>query len=406
MLEDLIEGLRKIALWVLSASFIGLGFWAYPTIKDHLSATQQKNTAQPQPTIAVNQVTALIKAAEPQRPDPKSWAIDMLDVLKQHGLAQSKENVCSIIAVVDQESGFVANPAVPNLGKLSEKAVINKLNQIPILGGQAEKFLNTFPDPKKSFMARIRSTRTERDLDLAYRDLISELSKRYKFDFLIKNSLARNLIEGQNEIDTIGSMQVAVSFAVQYEREQRQGKALSLEEIYQVRDKLYTRKGGLFYGALLLLGYETGYDRKIYRFADFNAGRYASRNAAFQMLISELTAQKLMLDGDLLIYSSSGSITNTLSQTENALRLLNLKYSLNLTEKKIRSDLMLEKSQNFSDTQTYKLVRELYQKHTKRKPVYAIIPTITLNSEKTSRILTTERFAINVNQRYQTCMKR
>lgn len=406
MLDDLIDGLRKIALWVLSASFIGLGFWAYPTIKDHLNATQQTNIANPKPTIAVNQVTALIKAAEPQRPDPKSWAIDMLDVLKQHGLAQSKENVCSIIAVVDQESGFVANPAVPNLGKLSEKAVINKLNQIPILGGQAEKFLNTFPDPKQSFMARIRSARTERDLDLAYRDLITELSKRYKFDFLIKNSLARNLIEGQNEIDTIGSMQVAVSFAVQYEREQRQGKALSLEEIYQVRDKLYTRKGGLFYGTLLLLGYETGYDRKIYRFADFNAGRYASRNAAFQALISELTAQKLMLDGDLLIYSSSGTITNTLSQTENALRLLNLKYSLNLTDKKIRSDLMLEKSQNFRDTQTYKLVRELYQKQTKRKPVYAIIPTIMLNSEKTSRILTTERFAINVNQRYQTCMKR
>ncbi|MBK8451737.1 MAG: DUF1615 family protein [Thiofilum sp.] len=406
MLDDLIDGLRKIALWVLSASFIGLGFWAYPTIKDHLNATQQTNIANPKPTIAVNQVTALIKAAEPQRPDPKSWAIDMLDVLKQHGLAQSKENVCSIIAVVDQESGFVANPAVPNLGKLSEKAVINKLNQIPILGGQAEKFLNTFPDPKQSFMARIRSARTERDLDLAYRDLITELSKRYKFDFLIKNSLARNLIEGQNEIDTIGSMQVAVSFAVQYEREQRQGKALSLEEIYQVRDKLYTRKGGLFYGTLLLLGYETGYDRKIYRFADFNAGRYASRNAAFQALISELTAQKLMLDGDLLIYSSSGTITNTLSQTENALRLLNLKYSLNLTDKKIRSDLMLEKSQNFKDTQTYKLVRELYQKQTKHKPVYAIIPTITLNSEKTSRILTTERFAINVNQRYQTCMKR
>ncbi|WP_020559405.1 DUF1615 family protein [Thiofilum flexile] len=405
MLDDLIEGVRKIILWVLSASFIGLGFWAYPTIKDHLAATQQTNSPQ-QPAISLNQVTGLIKAAEPKRPEPKAWAIDMLDVLKQHGLAQSKENVCSIIAVVDQESGFVANPAVPNLGKLSEKAVINKLNQIPLLGGQAEKFLNNFPDPKKSFMTRIRNAHTERDLDLAYRDLVAELSKRYKFDFLLKNSLARNLIEGQNEIDTIGSMQVAVSFAVQYEREQRRGKGLTLEEVYQVRDKLYTRKGGLFYGTLLLLGYETGYNRKIYRFADFNAGRYASRNAAFQMLISELTAQKLALDGDLLIYSSSGTVTGTLSQTENALRLLNLKYAMGLTEKKIRSDLMLEKSQSFKDTQTYQAVRNIYQKQTKRKPLNAVIPNIRLSSEKTSRILTTEKFASNVNNRYQACMKR
>lgn len=405
MLDNLLDNVRKLALWVLSVGAIGAGFWAYPTIKEHLTATQQH---QPSPTVAgigINQVTQLIKAAEPQRPEPRAWAVDMLDVLKQHGLAQTKENVCSIIAVVDQESGFVANPAVPNLGKLSEKAVIDKLNQIPMLGGQAEKFLNSFPTTQNSFMARIRNARTERDLDLAYRDLVSELGKRYKFDFLLKNSLGRNLIEGQNEIDTIGSMQVAVSFAVQYEVEQRR-KSLSLDEIYQIRDLMYTRKGGLYYGTLLLLGYETGYDKKIYRFADFNAGRYASRNAAFQQVLSELTAQKLTPDGDLLIYSKSGTVANTVSQSENAVRLLSLKYGLGLDADTIRNDLLSEKAQQFIKTKTYTSIRNLYQKVTKRKPLYSMIPQITLHSEKTSRILTTEKFAVNVNNRYQTCLKR
>jgi hypothetical protein len=168
---------------------------------------------------------------------------------------------------------------------------------------------------------------------------------------------------------------------------------------------MYTRKGGLYYGTLLLLGYETGYDKKIYRFADFNAGRYASRNAAFQQIIGELTAQKLTPDGDLLIYTKSGTISGTLSQTENALKLLNTKYSLGLNDSKIRNDLSLEKSQQFKDTSTYKVIRDIYRKQTKRNPIYAIIPQITLHSEKTTRILTTEKFAMNVNNRYQNCIK-
>ena len=79
-------------------------------------------------------------------------------------------------------------------------------------------------------------------------------------------------IDDLNPVTTAGPMQVQVSFA----------RGMSGLSDAETRELLYTRFGGVRFGTARLLGYAAAYDDVLYRFADYNAGMYSSRNAAFQ----------------------------------------------------------------------------------------------------------------------------
>jgi hypothetical protein len=267
----------------------------------------------------------------------------------------------------------------------------------------AMQFLATTPSASNSYLERIRSARTERDLDMTYRSLIDDASKRASLAFVVQSGLFNQMIEDRNSINTVGSMQVSVKFAIENVK-RRRWLPMALTDVYAVRDELYTRHGGLYYGVLQLLGYESGYSRKIYRFADYNAGRYASRNAAFQNLVSGLSGNKLSRDGDLLLYDKSGKAMGALSESEKALRAIIMQYKLGIDDKQLRHDLEHEKTVNFTATQIYMAVRDLYVRTTSHAITFAEIPSIQLNSPKIKHHMTTQNFAESVDRRYQACM--
>jgi len=357
------------------------------------------------PVLSTPGVARLIIAAEKNVKDSQGWAADLLDVLKLHDLPASKENICAAIAIIDQESSFVADPVVTGLGKISEKALRAKMDKVPVLGRLALHFLEIKPSPSDNYLARIRGARTERDLDLVYRAMVADAAKQSGLGLVINSGLLNRQIDGRNEIDTIGSMQVSVDFALEIAK-RRRWLPMSLDDVYTLRDELYTRHGGMYYGVLLLLGYETGYDRKLYRFADFNAGRYSSRNAAFQSQIAELSGSTLAADGDLLLYDKSGKVSGGVSNTEKALRAVLKNSSFELTDEDIRKDLLREKDSDFVQTLTYTALRATYGQVTGKKPVFAVVPNIALSSPKIRSKMTTRVFAESVNRRYQSCIAR
>jgi hypothetical protein len=222
-------------------------------------------------------------------------------------------------------------------------------------------------------------------------------------DGVLGSGLLDRYVEDYNQINTIGSMQVSVAFALDTARGES-WRPLSHAETAAIRDRLYTRRGGLYFGARQLLDYETGYAQKIFRFADYNAGRYAARNAAFQNMAARLMETQIGLDGDLLSYDKRGEAKPGTTRSEEMLRALMRRHHAGIDDRALRADLLREKKPDFVQTRTYQAVREAFMRRFGETPAFALLPRIELKSAKIKSRMTTAIFADRVNRRYGKCM--
>ena len=191
-------------------------------------------------------------------------------------------------------------------------------------------------------------------------------------------------------------MQVSVAFAEAHARDYPYPVKDS------IRHEVFTRRGGLYFGTMHLLAYDASYDEPIYRFADFNAGRYASRNAAFQHAVSKASGIALALDGDLLIPGAGRS--EPAGATERAVRTLSDR--LHMDDDTIHRELAQGDSFDFEHTTLYRGLFALADSIGRKPMPRAVLPGIDLKSPKITRRLTTAWFANRVDQRFQQCMRR
>lgn len=322
------------------------------------------------PALDVQEIAARLPTKVADR---EGWARDLALALELDELPADEAHVCAVIAVVDQESGFQANPAVPNFAAIARRQLSEKATALGPLAAPALTLVlaEKAPGAKLTYDQRLSKVRTEADLDRLYRDLVGEGLLRF------------GPLRDRNPITTAGSMQVSVKFAEGHAR--RIGR-----DPDGVRDELYTRQGGLVYGAARLF---TGAEdlEPLYRFADYNAGEFASRNAAFQEQLAALTGAKLALDGDLLAYAPYREDT----QTMRALSKLSPSY--------VR-DARLEKTARFESTEAWRAVKDGWRAKFGKEPAYARLPDVKLDSPKLSRDLTTAWFARAVQRRYDACV--
>ena len=360
-----------------------------------------------EPTLNTQQIQTLIPTRVSQR---EAWAKDIYDITEQFGIPQNKDNICSIVAVVDQESNFVADPQVAGLGAKAVKEVETRLEEKfteklgekigGTVAGYFQDVLRNQPTPDNNYLSQMRKVKTERELDELYREIFNYMSKHYHVSALTGAAklVGQDIGEKMNPITTLGSMQVHISYAKEHKR---QGG-----NIAELRSDLYSQYGGLYYGIHRLMMYPANYDRAIYRFADYNSGMYSSRNAAFQKMLNAILDIDLDLDGDLLLYNKDGAERAQKSQSETALINLFALEKVLITPRQIRADLKKEKDKKFEDTATYQEITRLYQEKTGKEPMYAVMPEVVISGPKLSRDYNTNWFASRVNGRYETCMQR
>ncbi len=335
------------------------------------------------------EVRAQLEHLIPQRvEDRRLWATDIQSSFASLKLPPSTDNLCAVLAVIEQETGYRANPEVPGLPGIARLEIDRRAAALRIPRFAVDAALLLPSGEGRSFGDRVKALRTEKDMS----DLFEELIARVP--------LGQKLFAQANPVRTGGSMQVAIAFAEDFS--ERHG--YPHDTGHSIRDEIFTRRGGLYFGIAHLLKYPNSYERHIYRYADFNAGWYASRNAAFQRAVGVLANQKLIPDGDLRIPDTSLFSGRREGETERAVLALSSKIAVD--EAQIRRDLSLEDSFSFEETPTWRAVFRLADARTGKPFPRAAIPQITLKSPKITRKLTTEWFANRVQERYQQCINR
>ena len=334
--------------------------------------------AGPPPQVVRDEVARRIPATVDDR---AGWAADIQTAFAAQDIDPMAENICAVLAVVAQESGYKADPPVANLPTIARREIERRAAEVHVPGFMIGAALKVRSTDGRSYEQRLRTVRTERELSELYEELVGRVP------------LGERLFDGYNPVQTGGPMQVSIPFA-----EAHAGDYPYLFD-GSIRDEVFTRRGGLYFGIAHLLGYATPYTRKVHRFADFNAGWYASRNAAFQNAVAVATGRSLALDGDLL---APGAPLERPGETERAVRAL--ANELAMSDAAIRDALQRGDRLDFNDSALFRQVFAIAESRAGKPLPRAMIPGITLDSPKITRELTTAWFATRVDDRYRRCM--
>jgi hypothetical protein len=303
--------------------------------------------------------------------------------MRVQGVQTSRENICAVVAVIGQESGFQVNPVVPGLPAIAWREIDKRAERAGIPVPLVHGALKLPSSAGSSFAERIDAARTEKDLSDIYEDFTGFVP------------LGQQLFADRNPIRTRGPMQVNVAFAKEYAA----ARPYPYSAKAGIANELFTRRGSLYFGIAHLFAYSAPYDDYLYRFADFNAGQYASRNAAFQAALSKISGFRLVADGALLPHDSSPQAAGA---TELAARAVARR--LELSERGVHGALEEAKSKNFEQTDLYQRVFALGDRMAGRPMPRAQVPRIELKSPKITHRLTTDWYAHRVDYRFKQCL--
>lgn len=338
------------------------------------------------PLQSVAQGRVVIDAALPASiRDREGWISDLSDVFRALDIAPTPEHVCAVTAVAEQESGLSVDPVIPGLGHIAWSEIDKDAAHAGIPSPVVHEVLKLKSPDGLTYAQRIDAAHTEKQLSQIYEDFTGSVP------------LGRTLFASWNPIHTRGPMQVNVAFAHKFEAVHPYPYRLPVG----LDDELFTRRGSLYFGTAHLLAYSAPYDSYLYRFADYNAGQFSSRNAAFQHALSIAAGVTLVTDGALI---APGAPISQPGATELAAR--KLAGRLRLDDSQIHAALLEDRDATFQDTDLYRGVFGIAARAGGHGLPRASVPHIDLQGPKLHSQLTTAWYAQRVQGRFNRCLAR
>src|ERR1041384_6848334 len=180
---------------------------------------------------------ALIEQLLPQRlADRRGWAEDMHAAMSALRVEPTPENVCAAIAITEQESSFRVDPSIPGLPAMARRELDKRRELAGIPKVIADSALKLVSSDGRTYEQRLDSASTERQLS----DLFEDFSGRVP--------LGKALFSEHNPVRSGGPMQVSIGFAQTQAASTRYPFAVQ----GSIRDEVFTRRGGLYFGLAAL----------------------------------------------------------------------------------------------------------------------------------------------------------
>ena len=347
------------------------------------------------------------------RPDPERW-LDAINSALYALKADCGDDdfLLLVVSTIQMESGVRADPALAETDL--EMLFVRRKEQLASENLLAAGLLtvSTMEDDlrRKLRQDTLRGrVRTERDLArYTDGDLRPWLRDYLQRTFLIPEALAVRS-EARwlpDPVKTIGPMQVDSLKAFRNAK----GRGEEIESPVAMRALLLDPETALTRGieegvALLLKGYRvyradmSAEDAVYFAGADYNAGEFSCRNAAYQEMLAAITGRRLSLDGDLLLYQG-GEPSDVPSRSELAAR----DALPRLDAVRIRRDLILEKEAAFSLTATARGICDRYGETAHKDCPLARIPSGASNPKadlKLGRAYTPDNYARGIIGKYK-----
>ena len=107
--------------------------------------------------------------------DRNAWADALAKTFESQKIAPTEENICSVLAVAQQESMYQSDPAVPGLNKIAWKEIDRRAESMHIPVFLVHTALKITSPNGKSYSERLDSVKTEKQLSAIFDDFIGSI---------------------------------------------------------------------------------------------------------------------------------------------------------------------------------------------------------------------------------------